>query len=93
MPALTALNQQTIEHERNVEMSFEDQRFWDVRRWKKGGVYFKTPVNRISITNTGGSYTYAVKQLENRVFEDRMNWYPIPQSEIAKTHWAQNPGW
>lgn len=93
MPALTALSQQTIEHERNVEMSFEDQRFWDVRRWKKGGVYFKTPVNRISITKTGGSYTYAVKQLENRVFEDRMNWYPIPQSEIAKTHWAQNPGW
>ena len=93
MPALNVLNQQTIEHERNVEMSFEDQRFWDVRRWKKGGVYFKTPVNRISITNTSGSYTYAVKQLENRVFEDRMNWYPIPQSEIAKTHWAQNPGW
>jgi hypothetical protein len=93
MPALTTLNQQTIEHERNVEMSFEDQRFWDVRRWKKGGVYFKTPVNRISITNTSGSYTYAVKQLENRVFDERMNWYPIPQSEIAKTHWAQNPGW
>ncbi|NHA05074.1 RagB/SusD family nutrient uptake outer membrane protein [Mucilaginibacter sp. HC2] len=93
MPVLTALNQQAIEHERNVELSYEDQRFWDVRRWKEGSVYFKTPVNRIEITNSGGTYSYAVKQLEERVFDEKMNWFPIPQSEIAKTNWKQNPGW
>ncbi|NOW97811.1 RagB/SusD family nutrient uptake outer membrane protein [Mucilaginibacter sp. SG564] len=93
MPVLTALSQQAIEHERNVELSYEDQRFWDVRRWKEGSVYFKTPVSRIEITNTGGSNSYAVKQLEARVFDEKMNWFPIPQSEIAKTNWKQNPGW
>lgn len=95
MPAITAaqLNQASIEHERNVELSFENNRMWDVRRWKKGVTYFNGSVNRIEITNTGGSYAYAVKKLENRVFYDKMNWYPIPQSEIAKTHWTQNPGW
>lgn len=96
MPVLTAdqLTQQAIEHERNVELSFEGHRFWDVRRWKKGGTYFKAPLNRVEITFDGSSkYTYVVKKLEDRVFEDKMNWYPIPQSEIVKTGWTQNTGW
>ncbi len=95
MPAITSaeLNQARIEHERNVEMSFENQRFWDVRRWKKGTPYFKAPVNRIEITKTGTTFTYNVKKLEDRSFEEKMNLYPIPQSEISKTDWAQNTNW
>ena len=27
--------------ERMVELAFEGQRFWDVRRWKKGAEFFK----------------------------------------------------
>lgn len=95
MPVLTSaqLTQQAIEHERNVELSFEGHRFWDVRRWKKGSTYFKNPLKRIEITFDGTNYTYAVKKLEDRVYEDKMNWYPIPQSEITKTGWVQNAGW
>ncbi|MFC5281940.1 RagB/SusD family nutrient uptake outer membrane protein [Pedobacter alpinus] len=95
MPAITAgqLNQTRIEHERNVEMGFENQRFWDVRRWKKGTVYFKAPVNRIEITKTGTNFSYMVKKLEDRSFEEKMNLYPIPQSEIDKTNWTQNTNW
>lgn len=94
MPALTAaqLTQERIETERNVELSFEDQRFWDVRRWKKAA-YFRAPLNRIEITKTGSTYSYAVKKLEDRVFEDKMYWYPITQNEISKTNWQQNTGW
>ncbi|HEX8023480.1 RagB/SusD family nutrient uptake outer membrane protein [Mucilaginibacter sp.] len=92
MPALTAaqLNQQAIEHERNVELSFENNRLWDVRRWKKGVSYFSKQVNRIDITAAG---VYTVKKLEDRVFTTKMEWYPIPQAEISKTGWTQNPGW
>lgn len=95
MPALTAaqLNQQSIEHERNVELGFEDQRLWDVRRWKKGTSYFNKPVNRITIIKNSSTYSYTVTKLEDRVFEDKMNWYPVPQDEITKTGWAQNSGW
>jgi len=94
MPVITSaqLTQQAIEHERNIELSFEGHRYWDVRRWKKGN-YFRAPLNRIEITNNGEVYTYTVKNLEDRVYEDKMNWYPIPQNEIAKTGWAQNAGW
>jgi hypothetical protein len=92
MPALTAaqLNQAAIEHERNVELSFENNRLWDVRRWKKGTTYFSKPANRIDITSAG---VYSVKKLEDRVFTQKMDWYPIPQAEISKTGWTQNPGW
>ncbi|THU35844.1 RagB/SusD family nutrient uptake outer membrane protein [Niastella caeni] len=95
MPSLTAaqLNQQSIQHERNVELGFEDQRLWDVRRWKGGTTHLNKPVNRIEIIKNGSTYSYTVTKLENRVFEDKMNWYPVPQDEITKTGWAQNSGW
>ncbi len=94
MPVLTAaqLTQERIETQRNVKLSFEDQRSWDVRRWKKA-TYFRAPLNRIEITANGSAFTYAVKKLEDRVFEDKMYWYPITQNEISKTNWQQNTGW
>jgi hypothetical protein len=36
---------------------------------------------------------YEVKKLEDRHYSEKMNWYPIPQSEITKTGWYQNSGW
>lgn len=99
MPPLTAaqLNQAAIERERNVELSFENHRFWDVRRWNKATDYFKAPLNRVDITKNGSgstaTFTYSVKKLEDRAFDGKMNWYPIPQAEINKTGWAQNTGW
>lgn len=94
MPALADLSQAAIMHERRVELGFEGHRYWDVRRWKLGGTYFNKPLNRIEITLNGTAYTYAVKKLEDRVYDDKkMNWYPIPQNEIVKTGWMQNTGW
>ncbi len=95
MPAITSaqMNQARIEHERNVEMSFENQRFWDVRRWKKGTSSFDVPVNRIEINRSGSTFSYSVKKLEDRSFKEKMNLYPIPQSEISKTNWVQNANW
>jgi starch-binding outer membrane protein, SusD/RagB family len=92
MPARTDVTQDLLMHERRVEFGFEGHRYWDVRRWKKG-IYFRQSLNRIEITLNGSSYTYAVKKLEDRVYDDKMNWYPIPQSEIINTGWTQNAGW
>lgn len=93
MPNLTDLNTDAIVHERRVELGFEGHRWWDIRRWQKGSV-FANPVRRISITLNGSNFTYMPVKLEDRVYnQTRMNWYPIPQSEITKTGWAQNTGW
>jgi hypothetical protein len=50
-------------------------------------------VKRIEITKTGSTFSYEVKKLEDRKFEEKMNLYPIPQSEIDKTNWTQNLNW
>jgi hypothetical protein len=93
MPALAAMTEDDIVHERRVELGFEGHRWWDLRRWKKGSV-LGTPVKSVSITLNGSNFTYTPAKLEDRVFDQsKMNWYPIPQTEITKTGWAQNPGW
>ncbi|MCW3091462.1 MAG: RagB/SusD family nutrient uptake outer membrane protein [Ferruginibacter sp.] len=93
MPALTDLTQDAILHERNVELGFEGFRWWDVRRLKKGSI-FNVPVRSISITLNGSNFVYTPKKLEDRVYDNtKMNWYPIPQSEITKTGWTQNANW
>ncbi|OQP58781.1 RagB/SusD family nutrient uptake outer membrane protein [Niastella populi] len=93
MPALTDITPDAIVHERRVELGFEGHRWWDVRRWKRGSV-FANPVRSISITLNGSNFVYTPSKLEDRVFDQsKMNWYPIPQSEITKTGWDQNAGW
>jgi hypothetical protein len=93
MTNLTDLNADAIVHERRVELGFEGHRWWDIRRWKKGSV-FANPVRSISITLNGSNFVYTPVKLEDRVYnQTRMNWYPIPQSEITKTGWEQNTGW
>lgn len=94
MPARISLTQDSIVHERDVELGFEGHRWWDVRRWKRGGSIFGAPIRSVSIALNGSTYTYTPTKLEDRVYdESKMDWYPIPQSEITKTGWAQNPGW
>lgn len=82
-----------LHNERRVEMSFENQRFWDIRRWKIGPS--TTDIKGIKITkNPDGSFSYQKKTVEHRVWNDKMYLYPIPQGEIFKNKaLEQNPGW
>lgn len=83
-----------IRNERRVELSFEEHRFFDVRRWKLGSVYFNAPVYKVQITNDGGNLIYSFPKWEDRKFEEFQNLLPIPQSEIDKNpQLQQNPGY
>jgi hypothetical protein len=82
-----------LRNERRVEMAFEDQRFWDIRRWKIGS---KTrDIYGVDITKAGsGSLTFTQKLVETRVWDEKMNLYPIPQIELnINSQLGQNPGW
>ena len=94
MPNLNAadLNESALVHERRVELGFEGQRIWDLRRLKLGS-FLNQPINRVVISKSETGFSYEVKRLENRKFLDKMYWFPIPQTEIDKTGWAQNEGW
>lgn len=40
------------------------------------------------------SYNYSPYVVEQRTFQPKMYWYPIPQGELLKLKsWTQNPGW
>ena len=76
---------EAIRKERRVELAFEEHRFWDVRRWQEGEKYFNKPVHGMRITkNDDGTYTYTRIEVENRVYDSNMNWYPIPYNELLK---------
>jgi hypothetical protein len=82
-----------LRNERRVELAFEDHRFWDIRRWKIGSQ--TTDIYAMNVgRNPFGGFAYEKVPLEQRVFEDYMNLYPIPQAEIYKnSNLEQNPGW
>ena len=77
------------ERERLVELAFENHRFWDVRRWKKGAEYFQN----IQVANISASKVLT-RTTVNRQWDDKYYFYPIPQSELKKNpNLTQNDGW
>ena len=77
------------ERERMVELAFENHRFWDVRRWKKGAQYFRT----IQVANISAGLQLT-RTTVSRQWDDKYYFYPIPQSELKKNpNLTQNAGW
>ena len=99
LPNVSALSQEqmraVIQHERRVELAFEEHRSWDVRRWKIAPSTLGAPLMGVQIERKPlGGYTYMPVKVEQRVFQPKMYWYPIPQSEVLKLkQWKQNNGW
>ena len=99
LPNVSALSQEqmraVIQHERRVELAFEEHRSWDVRRCKIASSTLGAPLMGVQIERKPlGGYTYMPVKVEQRVFQPKMYWYPIPQSEVLKLkQWKQNNGW
>lgn len=99
MPAVVATGQvdmrAAIRHERQIELAFEEHRFYDVRRWKIAEVTENLPCRGIIITkNNDGSFSFAGKvALDGRKFETKHYWLPIPRTEILASgnKLEQNP--
>ncbi|MDP9080808.1 MAG: RagB/SusD family nutrient uptake outer membrane protein [Bacteroidota bacterium] len=82
-----------IMHERQVELAFENNRFFDVRRWKIGEQTQAGPMYGLNI-NADPNDFYKVVTFENRVFTKKSYLYPIPQSDInSDSQLVQNTGW
>lgn len=79
-----------IHKERTVEFAFEEHRPWDVRRWGVAVEAFSRPIYGVNV-DMQGNITRKVAQ--NRVFEEKMYLYPVPEEEYWKTGIENNPGW
>jgi len=89
--------QERLENERAIEFVYEEQRWWDVIRWKKGDDVFNKPIYGVRIYRTSTSplsFEITRRKIENRTFYNYMHKYPIPYTEIEKSpKLKQNPGW
>jgi len=88
---------QSIMHEREVELALEGQRWFDIKRWKKGSELIGTDIYGMDITDAAGVRSYKRFLVETRVFDPKMYLFPIPLSEInkypASKPLEQNPEW
>ncbi len=94
----TSLSQQqmrvVIQQERRKEMAFEEQRFYDVRRWKTAEVDFNKDLHAAIIYQTGTGTIRQTAPILKMKFEKKMYLAPIPFTEVIKNpQMVQNPGW
>lgn len=77
---------EAIRRERQVELAFEEHRFYDVRRWMIAMETENEPAYGINITKNGNTLTYERKvALDGRKFEQKHYWLPIPRAEIQSS--------
>ncbi len=84
-----------IRHERRVEMAFEEQRFWDIRRWKIAETLLNGSLHGIQGTLNGTTVTYNIVNVAATSFDaSKMYLYPIPFKEMSSnSNMLQNPNW
>lgn len=85
---------EVIRNERRVEMAFEEQRYWDIRRWQIARTVFERPLRGMVIVSSTSSLSYNVVNVLSAPFDIRRYLYPIPYSEVIKNKkMVQNPKW
>jgi hypothetical protein len=88
-----------IRRERRIELSFEEMRWYDIRRWNIAsptattGV-LNTPEYGMKIVYTAGVASYTPVLIFTDIFKTYNNWMPIPQGDLGKNpNLVQNPGY
>ena len=83
-----------IQQERLIELAFEGQRYWDLRRWKKAVDELNKPVTGWDLSQEDASAYYREKVIYNQTFTTKDYLWPIPESELLSNKKInQNPGW
>ena len=83
-----------IRHERRIELAFEGQRYYDLRRWKTLDQGMGDAIGMKIVKNGDGSKTYSKKTVQTRIFNQKVYWQPIPVTEIQKnSKLVQNAGY
>lgn len=79
------------EYERTVELMFEGQRFFDLRRWKKmesaySQANWPTGIKIYKLADGKKIYFHNTEAVQQRAFDASKNyWWPIPRYELNKS--------
>ncbi|HXS57954.1 MAG TPA: RagB/SusD family nutrient uptake outer membrane protein [Hanamia sp.] len=83
-----------VRHERMVELAFEGQRFFDIRRWNIANDVFNVPIQGMTYSNNGQLITAKQESFVRSFNPQRDYLWPIPQKEMdLNKNLKQNPGW
>ena len=83
-----------IHQERLIELCFESKRFWDVRRWKQGHIYFNRPEMGWNVEGNTVETYYKVVTNGHLEFTTKQYLWPIREAELRKNiNLKQNPNW
>ncbi len=83
-----------IHQERLIELVFEGQRFWDLRRWKKALTEASGPARGWNIEGGTTESFYNVIENGNFPFQLKNYFWPIGESDIVRNpNLIQNPFW
>ena len=85
---------QAVRNERRIEMAFEEQRYWDIHRWKTAETVMNQPIIGLLIVKSGTNINTRNIEVLQPVFDKKQYLYPIPYEEVIKNgNMVQNPGW
>lgn len=83
-----------IHRERAIEMAFEGERFWDLRRWKTAPLKLNRPITGWDDMQETPEAYYRRKVLFDQKFNFRDYFWPIREHDlIINKNLVQNPGW
>ena len=84
-----------IQTERLIELSFEGHRYFDIRRWKRGGDFWTSPIQGWNPDAVDVEAFYILQTLQEREWKTPQDYlFPIPLDEMNKNpNLVQNPGW
>ncbi|MFP4229303.1 MAG: RagB/SusD family nutrient uptake outer membrane protein, partial [Salinivenus sp.] len=83
-----------IQHERLVELAFEGQRFFDVRRWGLADDVLNGPIHGLRYEDENGDMQQVAFDPFERSFDPNRDYlWPVPQKEIDLLDLEQNPGY
>ncbi len=91
--------------ERKVELAYEGQRYWDLRRWEVAADNYPTGLSAYQqhglkiVPNGDGTFTYTYVSVDekDRTFEGKLYRFPLPKSELdnnpALNHTQPDSNW
>jgi hypothetical protein len=83
-----------IHQERLIELAFESQRFWDIRRWMEAPAEYQKGIYGFHITSMNPEDYYVKTFLAEQNFGLKDYFWPIPASYIElNRNLVQNLGW
>jgi hypothetical protein len=83
-----------IHTERMIELAFEGQRFWDLRRWKEAITELNNPVTGWHTDQATAEGYYQPLLLYSQTFQTKDYLWPLKEQDlIVDKNLVQNPGW